>query len=309
MIGKNTNYQLQLSRDRIISKAFTFAVLMHILLGFFLYHGIHWQYSTVPNTETELWSEVSDILTIPQKELLPLMPAISVLQVSNEETNIALRETKRKQKKLAPATQLVKQQRLKLQQQQEGKIRHQQKFVADRATTHVVKKSTKLKPQHEQSIVEKRKQKKLTGQSWQKKLQQKIDEGRQMQMKKFDEERRTRIAQMQDMINSNEGFAKNDTTGYRSNSTVASPSYADKVRRRVRPNIVWSGEIQHLETVITVRCAPIGTLLSATVTRSSGNSQWDDAALRAVQRSDPMPLDTTGKAPASFMITLRPATN
>ncbi|HKT92020.1 MAG TPA: protein TolA, partial [Paraburkholderia sp.] len=34
---------------------------------------------------------------------------------------------------------------------------------------------------------------------------------------------------------------------------------------------------------------------------------WDDAALRAVQRSDPMPVDTDGKAPSSFKITLRPA--
>ena len=49
------------------------------------------------------------------------------------------------------------------------------------------------------------------------------------------------------------------------------------------------------------------TLLSTTIVRGSGNAQWDDAALRAVQRSDPMPLDTNGKTPATFTITLRPA--
>jgi colicin import membrane protein len=58
---------------------------------------------------------------------------------------------------------------------------------------------------------------------------------------------------------------------------------------------------------VTVRCAPTGTLLSATIMRSSGNAQWDDAALRAVQRSDPMPLDTDGKAPANFKVIVRPA--
>jgi TonB family protein len=84
----------------------------------------------------------------------------------------------------------------------------------------------------------------------------------------------------------------------------ASPGYLEKVGRRIRPNIVWAGETQGLETVVAVRCAPNGTLLSATITRSSGNAQWDDAALRAVQRSDPMPLDSDGKAPASFTVTL-----
>ncbi len=86
----------------------------------------------------------------------------------------------------------------------------------------------------------------------------------------------------------------------------ASGAYAEKVRRLVRPNILWGGETQGLETVISVRCAPSGTLLSATVSRSSGNPAWDDVALRAVQRSDPMPVDTNGKTPASFLIVVRP---
>ncbi len=85
------------------------------------------------------------------------------------------------------------------------------------------------------------------------------------------------------------------------------PGYSDKIRRRVHPNIVWSGETSGLETEISVRCSPSGTLLSAQISRSSGNSSWDDAALRAVQRSDPMPVDTDGKVPESFTIALRPA--
>jgi len=76
----------------------------------------------------------------------------------------------------------------------------------------------------------------------------------------------------------------------------------------VRPNITWGGETAGLETVVSVRVSPsTGTLLSASIQRSSGNEQWDQAALRAVQRSDPMPLDTNGQAPGTFTITLRPA--
>jgi TonB family protein len=107
------------------------------------------------------------------------------------------------------------------------------------------------------------------------------------------------------------------TTGARNNVadrltqpvSNASPSalYPERVIRRVRPSIVWTGDTAGLETVIAVRCTTNGTLLSAAVLRSSGNAQWDEAALRAVQRSDPMPLDMNGEVPVSFTITLRPS--
>jgi colicin import membrane protein len=106
---------------------------------------------------------------------------------------------------------------------------------------------------------------------------------------------------------SGQGLAKGGT-GKGAGGNAASAGYAELVQRRVRPNIVWSGETSGLETVVSVRCSPSGTLLSATITRSSGNEQWDQAALRAVQRSDPMPRDVGDKpTPDHFTITLRPA--
>jgi TonB family protein len=82
--------------------------------------------------------------------------------------------------------------------------------------------------------------------------------------------------------------------------------YDERVRRRVRPNIIWSGNTSGLETVLEVHCTSAGTLESVRIVRSSGDAGWDAAALRAVQQSDPMPLDTNGEAPHSFEITLRP---
>jgi TonB family protein len=83
--------------------------------------------------------------------------------------------------------------------------------------------------------------------------------------------------------------------------------YARQVQRRVRPNIVWAGPALDLETEVAVQCEPGGTIVSATIVRSSGNAAWDEAALRAVQHSDPMPVDATGRAPREFKLTLRPA--
>lgn len=83
-----------------------------------------------------------------------------------------------------------------------------------------------------------------------------------------------------------------------------SADYPSTVARRVNPNIRWDGK-GSLEATILVRCAPTGTILGAEVAQSSGNADWDNAALQAIQRTDPMPLDTVGKAPPIFSVTLR----
>jgi hypothetical protein len=47
--------------------------------------------------------------------------------------------------------------------------------------------------------------------------------------------------------------------------TVPAPKvfdYAEMVRQRVRPNIVWSGKADRQETVVEVNCAPSGILES-----------------------------------------------
>ena len=88
---------------------------------------------------------------------------------------------------------------------------------------------------------------------------------------------------------------------------TASPDYVGKVARRVRRNLVVPFAVAgNPSAVIAVTCAPNGALLSATLQRSSGNSQWDQAVLSAVERSDPMPRDVNGTTPGSFLITFQP---
>lgn len=334
MTRKPSSYPLQPPRERGTGRAFALAVLMHVLLAFFLYHGIQWQNSTPAGAEAELWTEVPDLSTPrPAPPPAPVVP-VPPTPVQTEDADIALQQQKRRQQEAARAEQLAEQQRLKLQQQQEAEAKRQQQLAAQQAAELAAQKAAKLKQQQQQqqqqAAADKLRQQQLEAQ---KKQQQQEQQQKQAQLeaqkkadaekaakakaqseaqaKKLDAERRARIAQMQGLAGggdsaSGNGLAKSGT-GSGAGGTAASAGYAEKVQRRVRPNIIWAGSTEGLETVVSVRCAPTGTLLSATITRSSGNAQWDDAALRAVQRSDPMPLDTNGKAPATFTITLRPA--
>ncbi|MBB5547108.1 cell envelope integrity protein TolA [Paraburkholderia fungorum] len=334
MIRKNSEYPLQPPRERGTGRAFAFALVMHALLGFFLYHGIHWQNSTPAGAEAELWTEVPDT-AIPRQPPAPPAPVAPAPPLPDEQADIALQEKKRQQQEAARQAQLAEQQRLqKLQAQQEAEAKRQQQLAAEQAAQLAAQKAAAAKQkqlQQQQQQAEKLKQQQLAEQQKQQQLaeQQKQAEAEAQkkadaqkaakakaqadaaaQAKKLDAERRARLAQMQGLAGgegtTGNGLAKSGT-GSGSGGTATSPGYADKVRRVVRPNISWGGETEGLETVISVRCSPTGTLLDAQISRSSGNAAWDDAALRAVQRSNPMPQDIDGKTPTSFKITLRPA--
>src|ERR1700761_4691482 len=98
MIPKNSPSPLQPPRERGTWRAFALALVMHALLAFFLYHGIHWQNSTPAGAEAELWTEVPDTSTPrpvpPPPAPAPVKPAPP--QVNDEEADIALQEKKRK---------------------------------------------------------------------------------------------------------------------------------------------------------------------------------------------------------------------
>ncbi|MFM0213118.1 cell envelope integrity protein TolA [Paraburkholderia sediminicola] len=340
MIRKNSEYPLQPPRERGTGRAFAFALVMHALLGFFLYHGIQWQNSTPAGSEAELWTEVPDT-AIPRQPPPPPVPVAPAPPLPDEQADIALQEKKRQQQEAARQAQLAEQQRQqKLQAQQEAEAKRQQQLAADQAAQLAAQKAAAAKQkqlqQQQQQQADKLKQQQLAEQQKQQQLKEQQQQEQQKQAeadaqkkadaqkaakakaqadaaaqaKKLDAERRARLAQMQGSAggegSTGNGLAKSGT-GSGSGGTSTSPGYADKVRRVVRPNISWGGETEGLETVISVRCSPTGTLLDAQISRSSGNPAWDDAALRAVQRSNPMPQDIDGKTPTSFKITLRPA--
>ncbi len=125
---------------------------------------------------------------------------------------------------------------------------------------------------------------------------------------KLDQQRQANLAALKGLAGTSangEGFAQAGTgSGAGGNGSAG---YADKVRRKVLPNVTFGGNLSdNPQAVVTVNCAPDGTVLSASISRPSSNPAWDAAVLRAVQLSSPMPRDVDGSAPHSFTITFRP---
>jgi colicin import membrane protein len=84
-------------------------------------------------------------------------------------------------------------------------------------------------------------------------------------------------------------------------------NYAERIRSRVRPNILPNEQVApNLVAVVQLNLAPDGSLLSSHLIKPSGSATWDAAVLRAVERSVPYPAADNGTVPASFTITFRP---
>ncbi|SPA40532.1 conserved hypothetical protein; putative exported protein [Cupriavidus taiwanensis] len=104
------------------------------------------------------------------------------------------------------------------------------------------------------------------------------------------------------------GAGATSNTGAGSGSSARpSSGYAERVRQRVKPNIIFNEDVAgNPAAVVAVHMAPDGSLLSTRLAKSSGNAGWDNAVLRAVQRSDPLPRDSNGVAPSNILITFWP---
>ncbi|MFZ5486998.1 MAG: cell envelope integrity protein TolA, partial [Pseudomonadota bacterium] len=86
-----------------------------------------------------------------------------------------------------------------------------------------------------------------------------------------------------------------------------SGSYAGKVVAKVRPNIVYPDEVVgNPRAEVEVRTAPDGTIVGTRLLQSSGNKAWDDAVLRALQKTETLPRDIDGRVPSSLVIVFRP---
>ena len=86
-----------------------------------------------------------------------------------------------------------------------------------------------------------------------------------------------------------------------------SASYAGRIRARIKPNIVFGEDTPgNPEAEVEVRVAPDGTIVARKLLKSSGVKAWDEAVLRAIDKTETLPRDTDGQIPPSMWIKFRP---
>lgn len=95
--------------------------------------------------------------------------------------------------------------------------------------------------------------------------------------------------------------------GTAARSSGPSAGYAGRIIARVKPNIVFAETINgNPQAVVEVRCAPDGRIMSRRLLSSSGVSAWDDAVLRALDRTEVLPSDVDGRVPPLMQLSFKP---
>ena len=96
-------------------------------------------------------------------------------------------------------------------------------------------------------------------------------------------------------------------TGTAPQSAGPSASYAGRVVARVKPNIVFADSPPgNPTTVVEVRTAPDGTIVGRRLIKPSGHRAWDEAVMKALEKTDTLPRDTDGRVPPVLEISFRP---
>jgi colicin import membrane protein len=97
------------------------------------------------------------------------------------------------------------------------------------------------------------------------------------------------------------------STGTAKQSSGPSASYAGRIRARIKPNIVFTEDIiGNPSAEVEVRTSPDGTIVGRNLLKSSKNNAWDEAVLKAIDKTEVLPRDIDGLVPPSLVITFRP---
>ena len=266
-----------------VLRAFGLAMLVHLLLLIALTWGVSWKSKDLSlSFEAELWSalpqEAAPPLEAPPTPPEPVAPPPPALPPKAEAVPDADIAIEREKKRLAEEKK--KAQALAEKAEKAKKIEEAKKLAEAKA-----KAAKEAKAEA----------KKLAAQK------------EQLAKKEAALEAKQRKENM-DRINAQLGATgAADAKGTAQKASGPSASYGGKVRAKVKPNIVFTEDIAGNPVAeVEVRTTPGGSITSQRLVKSSGNKAWDDAVIKAIIRTEKLPLDTDGRVPTPLIIEFRP---
>ncbi|MEY4711300.1 MAG: hypothetical protein RIS88_750 [Pseudomonadota bacterium] len=264
-------------------RAWGLALLAHLLLVAALTWGITWRHNdTALAAEAELWSAQVQQAAPPLREAPPPPPpppAVVAAPVppppAPREADIALEREKKR------IEQEKKKQEVD-QAQAKKKAEAEKKRLDDQKRREAQDKAAKDRAQ----------------------------EQAQTRAREAAEAQRAEV-QRQENLRRIQGLAgatgAENATGDATRSSGPTDSYAGRIRARIKPNIVFMEDVPGNPVAeVEVRMGPDGTIMSRRITRASGVKAWDEAVLRALDKTAILPRDTDGRVHSPLMLTFRP---
>jgi colicin import membrane protein len=227
----------------------------------------------------------------PKPEPKPTPPAPPKVDVAaeREAADIALKKEKEK----------------KLQEKKEADLEKKKKLEKDKLEKEKLDKE-KLKEKEKEKAKELEKKKKEEA------LKKEVTAAKAKEdaKKAIAEEKRTEalrnenLKRMQGMAGAS---GEENSKGTALKASGPSASYAGRIRARIKPNITFTEDVAgNPKAEVEVRTSPDGTIISRKLLSSSGNKAWDEAVLKAIDKTATLPRDEDGRVPPVLEISFRP---
>jgi colicin import membrane protein len=267
------------------------AILAHVLLILAIAFGVNWRAHEPAGVEAELWSAVPQAAAPraaapepqpqpqPAPEVKPPPPPPKAEEPPPKpapDPQIAIEKAKREEQK--------KLEEKRLQDEQEQAKREKAKR----------EEAKREEAKREQAELDKQRAK----EEQDRKKQATADAA------KAAAAREAYLKRMQGMAGATGGET---STGTAMQSSGPSASYAGRIIARILPNIIFTDAIDgDPKAIVEVKVAPDGRIIGRRLLRSSGVAAWDDAVLRAIDRTDMLPRDVDGRVPPVMELTFNP---
>jgi colicin import membrane protein len=276
-------------------RALGLALVAHLLLMLALGWGINWKRDPVMlSAEAELWSalpqEAAPKLVEPAPVPPPPVPVppppVPVQKAEPPAPDPALREAeialeRQKEQKAEEKRKLLAQEREKKREADRQKQLEAKRELEDRRKDDLAKAKA----------AEDRK---------------KLDATRKQvaEEKRIEAQRQANLDRIKGLAGATGGPA---AAGTAQRSSGPSANYAGRIAARIKSNIVFPDTVSgNPVAVVRIRVAPDGTIVGKTLLESSGIKSWDDAVLRAIDKTGILPRDTDGRVVPEFPISFRP---
>ncbi len=296
-----------------LGRAFALAVVAHLVLVAALTLGVQWKRDAPATTiEAELWSAVPQaaapklVQTAPPPPPAPApvaKPPPPAPVVKAPDADIALEREKRQQ--LAQEKQLAAE---KLAQEKRARDKREQdkKLVLEKKRQQDLKLAQEKKAQEEEAkrreVDDKKRALALKSRQDAIKAQQEVALEKQESIK-LEILRKDNLQRMAGLAGATGGAA---SAGTAQRASGPSGSYGGRVSAIVKPNIVFIDDTRdNPVALVEVRTAPDGTIVGRKLIKGSGNKAWDEAVLKAIDKTAVLPRDTDGTVPQLLEINFR----
>jgi len=274
-----------------IGRGLVFALIAHGLLILALSYGLHWHSDSEPAFEAELWSSVPQVAAPreeapPQPEPEAPKPDLKAQQQRAEE------EAAEQQREAEIA--LAKEKKRKEEQAREEQVRLEREKAAKEAKEKA-DKLAKDKSAKEEQDRKKLKDEKAAKDAKEAKAAKDADAKREAL-------RLENLRRIQGMAGGTPG-----STGTAAQNAAPSAGWVGRVKGKVRPLIIYSDDGAANPTAdVQVALAPDGRILGSKIIKASGDTEWDRAVLRAIEKAEMLPRDTDGRVPPVIILSFRP---